>query len=143
MTGVEACETACKLARRWAYEVKGVPKNQARIVFAEGNFWGRSFAALSSSTDPDCFGGFGPYMPGFVIIPYDDLSSLEVFLFRFRTAVFLLKQCCRNMYQSVKPQQSFRNSQLNDKPSVTSSYTCKSLLVLNNLFTCSKIALFV
>ncbi|OON23947.1 aminotransferase, class III [Opisthorchis viverrini] len=76
-TGVEAGETACKLARKWAYKVKGVPDNEARIVFAEGNFWGRTLAAVSSSTDPSCFQGFGPYMPGFDLVPYDDLKALE------------------------------------------------------------------
>ncbi|KAA3677102.1 ornithine--oxo-acid transaminase [Paragonimus westermani] len=75
--GVEAGETACKLARKWAYKVKGVPNNQARILFAEGNFWGRTLAAVSSSTDPSCYEGFGPYMPGFDIVPYDDLVALE------------------------------------------------------------------
>jgi ornithine--oxo-acid transaminase len=76
-SGVEAGETACKLARRWAYDVKGVPDNEARILFAEGNFWGRTLAAVSSSTDPDCKDRFGPYMPGMDTIPYDDLGALE------------------------------------------------------------------
>lgn len=76
-TGVEAGETACKLARKWAYEVKGVPHNQAKIIFAEGNFWGRTMAAISSSTDPDSYGNFGPFMPGFETVPYDDLAALE------------------------------------------------------------------
>ena len=76
--GVEACESACKLARKWAYNVKGVPENQARIIFAEGNFWGRSLAAISSSTDASCYAGFGPYMPGFKLVPYDDANTLEV-----------------------------------------------------------------
>eukprot|EP00058_Branchiostoma_floridae_P018200 XP_002603689.1 hypothetical protein BRAFLDRAFT_126900 [Branchiostoma floridae] len=76
-TGVEGGETACKLARKWAYNVKGVPDNQARVVFAHGNFWGRTLAAISSSTDPDSFAGFGPYMPGFDLIPYNDLGALE------------------------------------------------------------------
>ncbi|XP_022096613.1 ornithine aminotransferase, mitochondrial-like [Acanthaster planci] len=76
-TGVEAGETACKLARKWGYSVKGVPPNQAKIIFAEGNFWGRTLAAISSSTDPSSYEGFGPYMPGFEIIPYNDLGALE------------------------------------------------------------------
>lgn len=76
-TGVEGGETACKLARRWGYDVKGVPKNQAVILFAENNFWGRTLAAISSSTDPESYGGFGPYMPGFEVIPYNDLAALE------------------------------------------------------------------
>lgn len=77
-TGVEGSETAVKLARKWAYEVKGVPMYQAKVIFARGNFWGRSIAAVSSSTDPECYGGFGPYVPGFEIIDYDNLDELEV-----------------------------------------------------------------
>jgi ornithine--oxo-acid transaminase len=76
-TGVEGGETAIKLARRWGYTVKGIPANEAKIVFVEGNFWGRTLSAISSSTDPSSFGGFGPYMPGFVVIPYNDLSALS------------------------------------------------------------------
>jgi ornithine--oxo-acid transaminase len=76
-TGVEAGETAVKLSRKWAYEVKGVPQNQATVVFANQNFWGRSLAAVSSSTDPDCYNNFGPYMPGFKLVPYNDLAALE------------------------------------------------------------------
>ncbi len=77
-TGVEAGETAIKLARKWAYNVKGVPKNEAIVLFAENNFWGRTLSAVSSSTDPLCYEGFGPYMPNFKIIPYNDLKALEV-----------------------------------------------------------------
>ena len=76
-TGVEGGETAIKLARRWAYTKKGIAENQARIVFAEGNFWGRTLAAISSSTDPSSYKGFGPYMPGFDLVPYNDLIALE------------------------------------------------------------------
>lgn len=76
-TGVEGGETAVKLCRKWAYEVKGVPNNQAKILFAEGNFWGRTLAAISSSTDPLSRTGFGPYMPGFDLVPYNDLDALE------------------------------------------------------------------
>lgn len=76
--GVEGGETASKLARKWGYEVKGIPKNQAKIIFASNNFWGRTLAAISSSTDPAAFGGFGPYMPGFSLISYNDLQALEV-----------------------------------------------------------------
>jgi len=76
-TGVEGGETALKLARRWGYDIKGVEKNKAKILFAEGNFWGRTLAAISSSTDPSSSGGFGPFMPGFEIIPYNDLEALE------------------------------------------------------------------
>ena len=76
-TGVEGGETAIKLARRWGYQVKGIPENKAKIIFAEGNFWGRTLAAISSSTDPSSYYGFGPYMPGFGIVPYNDLVALE------------------------------------------------------------------
>ena len=76
-TGVEGGETAVKLCRKWGYEVKGIPDNQAKIIFVEGNFWGRTLAAVSSSTDPSSYKGFGPYMPGFVVIPYNDLQALE------------------------------------------------------------------
>lgn len=76
-TGVEGGETAVKLARRWGYRVKGIPSNQAKIVFVEGNFWGRTMSAISSSTDPSSFKDFGPYMPGFEIIAYNDVPALE------------------------------------------------------------------
>lgn len=76
-TGVESGETACKLARKWGYTIKGIPENKARIIFAEGNFWGRTLAAISSSTDPSSYAGFGPYMPCFDVIPYNDIDALE------------------------------------------------------------------
>jgi len=76
-TGVEGGETACKIARKWAYEVKGVPADTAEIIFAADNFWGRTMAACSSSTDPTCYTNFGPKMPGFSIVPYNDLAALE------------------------------------------------------------------
>lgn len=76
-TGVEGGETAVKLARRWGYEIKKIPSNQAKILFVEGNFWGRTIAAISSSTDPDSFGNYGPFVPGFEVIPYNNLAALE------------------------------------------------------------------
>lgn len=76
-TGVEAVETAFKLARRWAYEVKGVPANQAKVLFAEGNFHGRTMTAVSASTDPDSRINYGPFLPGISVIPYNDIRSLE------------------------------------------------------------------
>ncbi|KAJ9508493.1 hypothetical protein QJQ45_012019 [Haematococcus lacustris] len=79
-TGVEGGETAIKLARRWGYDVKGVPSGQAKVLFAKGNFWGRTLAAISSSTDPSSYSGFGPFMPGFETIPYNDLAALEAAL---------------------------------------------------------------
>uniref|UniRef100_A0A8C6UI94 Ornithine aminotransferase n=2 Tax=Neogobius melanostomus TaxID=47308 RepID=A0A8C6UI94_9GOBI len=90
-TGVEAGETACKLARKWAYTVKGVPKNQAKIIFANGNFWGRTMAAISSSTDPSSYEGFGPYMPGFELIPYNDIPSLEKALQDPNVAAYMME----------------------------------------------------
>jgi ornithine--oxo-acid transaminase len=76
-TGVEGGETAIKLARRWAYTQKGVEENKAKIIFAEGNFWGRTLAAISSSTDPSSYKNFGPFMPGFDVVPYNDVVALE------------------------------------------------------------------
>jgi ornithine--oxo-acid transaminase len=90
-TGVEGGETALKLARRWAYTVKGVPKNQAKIIFAIGNFWGRTMSAISSSTDPSSFKDFGPYMPGFEVIPYNDLAALEEALKDDTVAAFMVE----------------------------------------------------
>ena len=76
-TGVEGGETAVKLARKWGYEVKKVPNDSAKIIFVEGNFWGRTLGAISSSTDPSSTNGFGPFMPGYEIIPYNDIESLK------------------------------------------------------------------
>eukprot|EP00457_Paulinella_chromatophora_P006665 gb/GEZN01006684.1/.p1 GENE.gb/GEZN01006684.1/~~gb/GEZN01006684.1/.p1 ORF type:complete len:438 (-),score=50.64 gb/GEZN01006684.1/:289-1602(-) len=76
-TGVEAVETAVKLARRWGYLVKGIPDKKAKIIFPKNNFWGRSIAAVSSSTDPTCYRHFGPYTPGFVNVEYDNIQALE------------------------------------------------------------------
>lgn len=76
-SGVEAGETAVKLARKWGYEVKGVEKDKAIVIFAEGNFWGRTIAAVSSSTDPSTYTNFGPYTPGLDLVPYNNLEALE------------------------------------------------------------------
>ena len=76
-SGVEGGETSNKLARKWGYQKKGIPENQARILFAHGNFWGRTLAAISSSDDPLSYKDFGPYMPGYDLIPYNDLEALE------------------------------------------------------------------
>ncbi len=76
-TGVEGGETAIKLARRWAYDKKGIEENKAKVIFAEGNFWGRTLAAISSSTDPSSYHHFGPFMPGFELVPYNDTIALE------------------------------------------------------------------
>lgn len=90
-TGVEAAETAVKLARRWGYDKKHIPENQARIVFVEGNFWGRSIGAISSSTDPSSRKGFGPFVPGYDLIPYNDLEALEQALRDPHVAAFMLE----------------------------------------------------
>ena len=90
-TGVEGGETAVKLCRRWGYDVKGIPANQAKIIFAEGNFWGRTLAAISSSTDPLSRVGFGPYMPGFELVPYNDLPALEKALQDPNVAGFMIE----------------------------------------------------
>ena len=90
-TGVEGGETAIKLARRWGYNVKGIAENKAKIIFAEGNFWGRTLAAISSSTDPSSFKGFGPYMPGFGLVPYNDLLALEEALKDKEVAAFMVE----------------------------------------------------
>ena len=76
-TGVEGGETAVKLARRWGYDVKGIPDNEATVLFCENNFWGRSLSACSSSSDPTCRKGFGPFMSHMDLVPYGDLSALE------------------------------------------------------------------
>ena len=90
-TGVEGGETAVKLCRKWAYDVKGIPDNQAKIIFAEGNFWGRTLAAISTSTDPLSKVGFGPYMPGFELIPYNDPTALEQALEDQNVAGFMVE----------------------------------------------------
>ncbi len=90
-TGVEGGETAIKLARRWAYDKKSVAENKARIVFAEGNFWGRTLAAISASTDPGSYKGYGPFMTGFDIIPYNNIPALEKALQDKNVAAFMVE----------------------------------------------------
>ena len=90
-TGVEAGETAVKLARRWAYEKKGVAANEAVILFPEGNFWGRTIAAISSSSDPSSYQNFGPFVPGFKQIPYNDIDALEAALQNKNVAAFMVE----------------------------------------------------
>ena len=90
-TGVEGGETANKLARKWGYLKKGIEENEARIIFAKGNFWGRTLAAISSSDDPVSYKGFGPYMPGYDLIPYNDLNALEVELKDPNVAAFMVE----------------------------------------------------
>jgi ornithine--oxo-acid transaminase len=90
-TGVEADETAVKLARKWAYEVKGIPQYEAKIIFCEGNFHGRTITAVSASTDPECRDGFGPYLPGIEIVPFNNLNALETALQDPNVAAFLVE----------------------------------------------------
>ena len=90
-TGVEGGETAIKLARKWGYEIKKIPYNDAKIIFVEGNFWGRTLAAISSSTDPTSTKGFGPFMPGYEIIPYNDINSLKNVLKDPNIAAFMVE----------------------------------------------------
>ncbi|NLO51517.1 MAG: ornithine--oxo-acid transaminase, partial [Bacteroidales bacterium] len=90
-TGAEADETAIKLCRKWAYEKKGVEANKAKIVVCEGNFHGRTTTIISMSTDPDARGGFGPYTPGFEIVPYNDLEALRKALQDDNVAGFLVE----------------------------------------------------
>lgn len=90
-SGVEADETAIKLCRKWGYEKKGLKPNEAKIVVCENNFHGRTVTVISMSTDPDSFSGFGPYTPGFVTIPYNDLDALEKALEDRNVAGFLVE----------------------------------------------------
>ncbi|MBK7105687.1 MAG: ornithine--oxo-acid transaminase [Ignavibacteriae bacterium] len=90
-SGAEADETALKICRRWAYDKKGIPENEAKIIVCDGNFHGRTITVISMSTDPDSYKGFGPYTPGFVKIPYNDLSALEKALEDKNVAGFLVE----------------------------------------------------
>ncbi len=90
-TGVEAVETALKLARRWGYEVKGIENNKAKIIVCADNFHGRTGAVISFSTDPSSYAGFGPYMPGFQPIPYNNLDALAEALQDATVAAFLVE----------------------------------------------------
>ena len=90
-TGAEAVETAIKLCRKWAYEKKGIPENEAKIIVCEGNFHGRTTTIISFSSDPDASKNFGPYTPGFIRIPYDDTDALEKALQEPNVAGFLVE----------------------------------------------------
>ncbi len=90
-SGAEAVETAIKLARRWGYDVKKIPKDQAKIIWVEGNFHGRTTTIISASTDESARKGFGPFTPGFEIIPYDDLGALECALHDKNVAGFIVE----------------------------------------------------
>ncbi len=90
-TGVEAGESAIKLARKWAYEIKGIESNKAEIIFAKNNFWGRTISAVSSSTDPESYTNFGPFTPGFQLVNYNDLEALEKAFQNKHVAAFMVE----------------------------------------------------
>ena len=90
-SGAEADETALKLCRKWAYKVKGIEDGKAKIIVCEGNFHGRTITIISMSTDPDSYGGFGPFTPGFITVPYNDLAALEAALADPDVAGFLVE----------------------------------------------------
>jgi ornithine--oxo-acid transaminase len=90
-TGAEGDETALKLTRKWAYTVKGIPENQAKIICCENNFHGRTISVISMSTDPQARNDFGPFTPGFIVIPYNDLAALEKALEDPHVAGFLVE----------------------------------------------------
>jgi len=90
-SGAEADETALKLCRRWAYDKKGIPENEAKIIVCDGNFHGRTITVISMSTDPYSYKGFGPYTPGFIKIPYNDLEALATALEDPNVAGFLVE----------------------------------------------------
>ncbi len=90
-SGAEGVETALKLARRWSYQKKGIPENQAKIIVCENNFHGRTITIISASTDPDSFGKFGPFTPGFIKIPFNDIPALEKALDDKYVAGFLVE----------------------------------------------------
>jgi ornithine--oxo-acid transaminase len=90
-TGVEGGETAVKLARKWGYTVKGIPSNQAKVIFASGNFWGRTIAAISTSQDEDSYTDFGPFVPGFEIVEYNNIPALEQAFQDSNVAAFMVE----------------------------------------------------
>ena len=119
-TGVEGDETAFKLARKWAYAVKGIPENRAKIIFCEGNFHGRTMMAVSASNDPDCKDGYGPYLPGIELIPFNNLPALEKALKDENVCAFL-----------VEPIQGEAGVMVPDAGYLTKAYElCKSKNVL-------------
>jgi ornithine--oxo-acid transaminase len=90
-TGVEGGETAIKLARKWGYTVKGIASNQAKVIFASGNFWGRTIAAISTSQDEDSYADFGPFVPGFEIVEYNNIEALEQSFQDSNVAAFMVE----------------------------------------------------
>ncbi|MDR1653648.1 MAG: ornithine--oxo-acid transaminase [Prevotellaceae bacterium] len=126
-TGAEAVETALKLCRKWAYEIKGTPEGEAKIVVCEGNFHGRTTTIVSFSVDPDAYGGYGPYTPGFIVVPYNDIPALEkVFAENEHIAGFL-----------VEPVQGEAGAHVPDEGYLKKSYSlCKKY---NSLFIADEV----
>lgn len=89
-SGVEACESACKLARRWGYVIKGVEHDKASIIMAKGCFWGRSITASGGSDDPSRYTNFGPFTPGFPLVPYNDVEAVEAYLMKDKNCVAIM-----------------------------------------------------
>jgi len=119
-SGAEADETALKLCRKWAYLKKGIKENEAKIIVCEGNFHGRTITVISMSTDPDSYNGFGPFTPGFIKIPYNDLNALEKALQDPNVAGFL-----------VEPIQGEAGVFVPDEGYISKAYTmCKAKNVL-------------
>ena len=106
-SGVEGGETALKLTRKWAYKVKGVPENKAKTVYATGNFWGRTLAAISSSTDTASTNDYGPFLPGFELIPYDDLNALEALFKKDPTIAGYMVEPIQGEAGVVVPQEGY------------------------------------
>ena len=119
-TGVEAVETAIKLARRWGYKIKGVPDKEAKIIVCNDNFHGRTTTVISFSTDPFSYTHFGPYMPGFIQIPYNDLSALQKAL-KDKTVVGFMVEPIQGEAGVVVPDDGFLKN---------ASELCKSANVL-------------
>jgi len=119
-TGVEAVETAIKLARRWGYKIKGVPDKEAKIIVCNDNFHGRTTTVISFSTDPSSYTHFGPYMPGFIQIPYNDLSALQKAL-KDKTVVGFMVEPIQGEAGVVVPDDGFLKN---------ASELCKSANVL-------------
>ena len=90
-TGVEGGETAVKLARKWGYTIKGIPSNQAKVIFASGNFWGRTIAAISTSQDEGSYADFGHFVPGFEIVEYNNIEALEQSFQDANVAAFMVE----------------------------------------------------
>jgi ornithine--oxo-acid transaminase len=106
-TGVEACESACKLARRWGYVIKGVEHDKASIIMANGCFWGRSITASGGCDDPQRYNNFGPFTPGFPLVPYDDVPSIEAYLKKDPNCVAIMLEPIQGEGGVIIPQEGY------------------------------------